>query len=216
LQREVEQLQKGIIGRKLGMTQVFDEQGIVIPVTVVEAGPCVVVKKRTPEKDGYTALQVGFMPARERSLTKPVKGQFAGAKLTPMRYLRELRLEKTEGYEIGHEIKADVFSEGEYVDVIALTKGHGFSGGIKRWGFHRSAMAHGSKYHRGPGSLQSRMAARVFKGRMMPGRYGHERVTIQNLKVVRVDPERNLILVRGAVPGPRGCLVTIKNAVKAK
>lgn len=216
MQREVEQLQKGIVGRKLGMTQVFDEKGVVIPVTVVEAGPCVVVRKRTPEKDGYTALQVGFMPAREKSMTKPVKGQFAKAKVAPLRYLRELRLEKTDGYEVGNEIKADVFAAGEYVDVTALTKGHGFSGGIKRWGFHRGPMAHGSKYHRGPGSLQSRKAARVFKGRLMPGRYGHERVTIQNLKVVRVEPERNLILVRGAVPGPTGSLVTIKNAVKAK
>ncbi|MGE5484401.1 MAG: 50S ribosomal protein L3 [Ignavibacteriales bacterium] len=209
-------MQKGIVGRKLGMTQVFDEKGVVIPVTVVEAGPCVVVRKRTPEKDGYTALQVGFMPAREKSMTKPVKGQFAKAKVAPLRYLRELRLEKTDGYEVGNEIKADVFAAGEYVDVTALTKGHGFSGGIKRWGFHRGPMAHGSKYHRGPGSLQSRKAARVFKGRLMPGRYGHERVTIQNLKVVRVEPERNLILVRGAVPGPTGSLVTIKNAVKAK
>ncbi|MCR4398472.1 MAG: 50S ribosomal protein L3 [Firmicutes bacterium] len=209
-------MRKGIIGRKLGMTQVFDEHGVVIPVTVIEAGPCVVIQKKTPETDGYAAIQVGFQPVGERALSRPLKGHFAAAKVTPMRFLRELRLDSVDGFEPGQEIRADVFSAGEYVDVTGTTKGHGFSGGVKRWGFHRGPMAHGSKYHRGPGSLQSRKAARVFKGRLMPGRYGGERVTIQNLKVVRVDAERNLILIRGAVPGADGSLVTIKDAVKAR
>ncbi|NPV71773.1 MAG: 50S ribosomal protein L3 [Firmicutes bacterium] len=208
-------MRKGIIGRKLGMTQVFDDKGVLIPVTVVEAGPCVIVQKKTVESDGYQALQVGFGPAREKSLRKPVKGHFAKARVPLARRLRELRLDKVDGYEVGSEIKADIFSAGELVDVIGLTKGRGFAGGVKRWGFHRGPMAHGSKYHRGPGSLQSRKAARVFKGRLMPGRYGQERVTIQNLRVVKIDPDRNLMLIRGAIPGANGSLVTIKNAVKA-
>lgn len=209
-------MQKGIIGRKLGMTQVFDEQGRLVPVTVIEAGPNVVIQKKTPETDGYNALQVGFVPAKERKVTKPLKGHFNKAKVKPFRYIRELRLDKIDGYEVGQEIKADVFSSGELVDVTGITKGHGFAGGVKRWGFHRGPMAHGSKYHRGPGSLQSRDAARVFKGRLMPGHYGVERVTIQNLRVIKVDPDRNLMLIRGAVPGAVGSLVTIKNAVKAR
>ena len=207
-------MKKGIIGRKLGMSQVFDDNGLLVPVTVVEAGPCVIVQKKTVESDGYQALQVGFALVREKSVNKPERGHFA-RKVPPVRYLRELRLDAVDGYEVGGEIRVDIFSPGELVDVTGITKGHGFSGGIKRWGFRRGPMAHGSKYHRGPCSLQTRKAARVFKGRLMPGRYGHERVTIQNLKVVRVDPDRNLILIRGAIPGANGSLVTIKNAVKA-
>lgn len=207
-------MQKGILGRKLGMTELFDEQGRAIPLTVIEAGPCVVVQKKTTKTDGYNALQVGFGEVKERSLNKPLKGHFARANVKPRRFLRELRLDNVEGYEVGQEIKVDIFAPGDRVDVTGITKGKGFAGGVKRWGFGRGPMAHGSKYHRGPGSLQSRDAARVFKGRRMPGHLGHERVTIQNLKVFRVDPEKNLLLVKGAVPGPRGSLVLIKDTVK--
>jgi len=207
-------MQKGILGRKLGMTELFDEQGRAIPLTVIEAGPCVVVQKKTTKTDGYNALQVGFGEVKERSLNKPLKGHFARANVKPRRFLRELRLDNVEGYEVGQEIKVDIFAPGDRVDVTGITKGKGFAGGVKRWGFGRGPMAHGSKYHRSPGSLQSRDAARVFKGRRMPGHLGHERVTIQNLKVFRVDPEKNLLLVKGAVPGPRGSLVLIKDTVK--
>ncbi|MCL4424443.1 MAG: 50S ribosomal protein L3 [Firmicutes bacterium] len=208
-------MQKGILGKKLGMTELFDEQGRAIPLTVIEAGPCVVVQKKTVQTDGYNALQVGFGEVKERNLNKPAKGHFSRVNVKPRRYLRELRLDQVEDYRVGQEIKADIFAAGDRVDVIGITKGKGFAGGVKRWGFGRGPMAHGSKYHRGPGSLQSRDAARVFKGRRMPGHLGQERVTVQNLKVFGVDPERNLLLVKGAVPGARGSLVVIKNTVKA-
>lgn len=208
-------MQKGILGKKLGMTELFDEQGRAIPLTVIEAGPCVVVQKKTVQTDGYNALQVGFGEVKERNLNKPAKGHFSRVNVKPRRYLRELRLDQVEDYSVGQEIKADIFAAGDRVDVIGITKGKGFAGGVKRWGFGRGPMAHGSKYHRGPGSLQSRDAARVFKGRRMPGHLGQERVTVQNLKVFGVDPERNLLLVKGAVPGARGSLVVIKNTVKA-
>lgn len=209
-------MKKGILGKKLGMTQIFDEVGRVIPVTVIEAGPCIVTRKKTLETDGYNAIQVGFDTIKERHVSKPVKGQFNKVNIKPLRYVRELRLDDVTGFEVGQELRADVFTSGEYVDVTGTSRGKGFAGGIKRWNFKRGPMTHGSKYHRGPGSLQSRDASRVFKGRRMPGRLGGERVTVQGLKVVRVDPERNLILIKGAVPGAKGALVTIKNTVKAR
>lgn len=208
-------MEKAILGKKVGMTQVFDETGRVIPVTVIEAGPCVVVAKKTVENDGYEAIQVGFEETEMKKVNKPQAGHFKKAGTGPFRHLRELRLEKTDSYGIGQQLKADVFAEGELVDVTAVSRGKGFAGAIKRHGQGRGPMSHGSHYHRGPGSLGSIDPARVFKGQTLPGRMGGEQVTVQKLKVVKVDPERNLILVRGAVPGPRGGLVTIKNSVKA-
>lgn len=206
---------KGILGRKLGMTQVFDEEGKVIPVTVIEAGPCLVVQKKTVATDGYDAVQLGFLARKEKRTSKPLKGHFAKANLKPLRYLRELRLANVADYQVGQEIKCDIFANGDRVDVTGTSIGKGFAGGIKRWGFHRGPMAHGSKYHRRVGSLQSRDASRVFPGRKMPGHLGAERVTVQNLKVVKVDPEKNLMLIKGAVPGATGALLVIKNSVKA-
>ena len=208
-------MKKAILGKKVGMTQVFTDQGLAVPVTVIEAGPCQVVQKRTVERDGYSAIQVGFGEKREKLFNKPIKGHFNKAGIKPLRFLRELRIEDCEGYQVGQEIKADLFSTGEKVDVVGTSKGRGFAGGIKRHGFHRGPMAHGSKYHRRPGSLGAKGPARVYKGRKLPGHYGAERVTVQNLEVVRVDPDRNLLAIRGAVPGPRGGLVIIRDSVKA-
>ncbi|GFN23047.1 MAG: 50S ribosomal protein L3 [Thermoanaerobacteraceae bacterium] len=207
-------MQKGILGRKLGMTQVFDEAGRVVPATVIQAGPCVVVQKKTVERDGYEALQVGFEPIPESRVNKPLRGHFARAKVKPFRFLRELRLANTAEYQVGQEIRADIFQPGDHVDVTGISKGKGFAGGIKRHGFRRGPMAHGSKYHRRPGSLAAKGPARVFKGRKLPGRTGGERVTVLNLEVIKSDPERNLLLVKGAVPGPRRGLLIIKNSVK--
>lgn len=207
-------MQKGILGRKLGMTQVFDEAGRVVPATVIQAGPCVVVQKKTVERDGYEALQVGFEPIPESRVNKPLRGHFARAKVKPFRFLRELRLANTAEYQVGQEIRADIFQPGDHVDVTGISKGKGFAGGIKRHGFRRGPMAHGSKYHRRPGSLAAKGPARVFKGRKLPGRAGGERVTVLNLEVIKSDPERNLLLVKGAVPGPRRGLLIIKNSVK--
>ena len=209
-------MKKAILGTKVGMTQVFTDAGVAVPVTVIEAGPCVVVQKKSTENDGYNAIQVGFGEKRENLFNKPSKGHFEKAGVKPKRYLREFRLEDISAYEVGQEIKADVFAPGEKVDVVGTTKGHGFSGGIKRHGFHRGPMAHGSKYHRRPGSLAAKGPARVFKGRKLPGHYGVERVTIQNLEVVRVDAERNVLAIKGAIPGPRGGLVIIKDSVKTR
>ncbi len=208
-------MKKGILGKKLGMTQVFDETGRVVPVTVVEAGPCIVVQKKTVDTDGYNAIQVGFGEVKEKHVTRPVKGHFKKFNQPIRRRLRELRLADIAAYNVGDELKADVFAVGELVDVTGTSKGKGFAGGIKRWNFHRGPMSHGSKYHRAPGSLGFRRAARVPKGRRLPGRLGGEKVTIQGLKVVRVDAERNLILIRGAVPGAKGSLVLIRDTVKA-
>lgn len=208
-------MSKAILGTKLGMTQIFDDVGRAIPVTVVEAGPCVVVQKKTTESDGYNAIQVGFGATKEQDLNKPEKGHLAKAQVKPLRYLREFRVEDPNAYQIGQEIKADLFAAGEWVDVSGTSKGKGFAGGIKRHNFHRGPMAHGSKYHRRPGSGAAKGPARIFKGRKMPGRLGGETVTIQKLQVVRVDAERNLLLVKGAIPGPRKSLVTIKSSVKA-
>lgn len=209
-------MKKAIMGKKLGMTQVFTATGEVVPVTVIEAGPCMVVQKKTTANDGYSAVQVGFIDIPDRKLNKPEKGHFQKVGQKAKRYLKELRLESADQFEVGQEIRVEQqFAEGDLVDVSAISRGRGFAGGIKRWGFSRGPMSHGSKYHRGIGSLSSRAAARVFKGRKMPGHLGHDRVTIQNLRVVKVDAGRNLLLVKGAVPGINGALVTVKNAAKA-
>ncbi|KPU26758.1 50S ribosomal protein L3 [Caloranaerobacter sp. TR13] len=207
---------KAILGRKLGMTQVFTEDGVVIPVTVIEAGPVKVVQKKTIEKDGYSAIQVGFSDIKEKKVNKPLKGHFEKAGVEYKRYLREFRVENVDEYEVGQEIKADVFSAGDKVDVIGISKGKGFQGVIKRHNQSRGPETHGSKYHRAVGSLgASSYPSRVFKTKKLPGHMGHERVTVQNLEVVRVDAEKNLILIKGAVPGPKGGLLTIKQSVKA-
>ncbi|MFZ5596988.1 MAG: 50S ribosomal protein L3 [Bacillota bacterium] len=208
-------MKKAILGKKLGMTQVFTDEGLAIPVTVIETGPCYVVQKKTVEKDGYDAIQVGFGTKREKLFNKPEKGLFNKAGVKPLRFLREFRLEDSGQYQVGQEIKADLFDSGEKVDVVGTSKGRGFSGGIKRHGFHRGPMAHGSKYHRRPGSLGAKGPARVYKGRRLPGHYGAARITVQNLEVVKVDAERNILAIKGAVPGPRGGLVIIKDSVKA-
>ncbi|HEY8344123.1 MAG TPA: 50S ribosomal protein L3 [Bacillota bacterium] len=208
---------KGILGKKIGMTQVFNAQGHLVPVTVVETGPCMVVQKKNEEKDGYTSIQLGFMEKRENIVNKPLKGHFAKAGVKPMRYLREIRLtpEESENYQVGQELKADLFKEGEKVDVIGTSKGKGFAGVIKRHNFHRGPMAHGSMYHRRPGSLGATDPARVFKGRRLPGRMGGERVTVQGLEIVKVDPEKNVLLIKGAVPGRNGALLLVRETVKA-
>lgn len=203
---------KAILGKKIGMTQIFDDEGRLIPVTVIEAGPCTVVDIRTLDKHGYTAVQLGYGFVKEQRLNKPLRGYFKSKGISPLRYLREFRVEPGEEVKIGDQIKVDVFKIGDYVDVTGTSIGKGYAGGIKRWGFKRGPMAHGSKYHRGPGSLASRDAARVFPGRKMPGHLGNERVTIRNLRVVGVDPDKNLLLVHGGVPGTRGSLLMIKEA----
>lgn len=207
---------KAILGTKVGMTQVFDESGKAVPVTVIQAGPCVVIQKKTVENDGYNAIQVGFGDIKEQGVNKPDKGQFSKAQVKPLRYLKEFRVENADAYNIGQEIKIeDVFAPGEMVDVSGISKGKGFAGGIKRHNFSRGPMAHGSKYHRRPGSAGAKGPARIYKGRKMPGRLGREQVTVQKLMVVRVDSGKNLLLIRGAVPGPRKSLITIKGSVKA-
>lgn len=203
---------KAILGKKLGMTQIFDNEGKLVPVTVIEAGPCTVVEKRTLDKDGYLAVQLGFGFVKESKLTKPLRGYFKKKGIAPLKYLREFRITPEEKINVGDVVKVDVFQAGDLVDVTGTSIGKGFAGGIKRWNFKRGPMAHGSKYHRGPGSLQSRNAARVFPGRKLPGHLGNERVTVKHLRVVQVDPEKNLLLVHGAVPGTRGSLVMVKAA----
>lgn len=209
-------MKKSIVGRKIGMTQIFDEQGKVIPVTVIEAGPNVVIQKKTIETDGYNALKVGFGEVREKLLSKPVKGQFAKADVKLRRFIRELRLDDISGFEVGSEIKADVFKVGDKVDVTGTSKGKGYQGVIKRWNANRGPMSHGSKYHRSVGSMgASSFPSRTFKNKHMPGHMGNEKSTMLNLEVVKVDAERNLILVKGAVPGPKKGLVIIRDSVKA-
>ncbi len=210
-------MKKGILGKKIGMTQIFAEDGRLIPVTVVEAGPCSVVQKKTVENDGYSAVQLGFGDKKEKNVNKPMKGHFAKAGVAPKRYLRELKLDNAEELNVGDEIKVDMFEAGDVLDVTGTSKGHGYAGTVKRWGTHRGPMSHGSHYHRGPGSLGACSSpSRVYKGKKLPGHYGVDKVTIQNLDLVKVDTERNLLLVRGSVPGPKGGLLIIKNAVKAK
>ena len=209
-------MKKAILTTKVGMTQVFSEDGVLTPVTVLQAGPCVVTQVKTVENDGYSAVQVGFGDIREKLVNKPKKGHFAKAGVTAKRFLKEFRLEDAESYTLGQEIKADVFAAGDKVDATAKSKGKGFQGEIKRHGQSRGPMAHGSKYHRHAGSNGSATTpGRVFKGKHMPGHMGAVRVTVQNLEVVSVDAEKNLILVKGAVPGPKKSLVMLKESVKA-
>ena len=206
---------KGILGTKLGMTQIFTEQGAVVPVTVVQVGPVVVTQVKNVENDGYNAIQVGFGEVKEKSLNKPKMGHLAKADVLK-KHLREFRVDSVEGYTIGQEIKADIFSAGEKIDVTGISKGKGFQGPIKRHGQSRGPETHGSRYHRRPGSMgAASFPGRVFKGKKLAGHMGSEKVTIQNLDVVRVDAENNLILVKGAIPGAKGSLITIKQAVKA-
>lgn len=207
-------MQKGILGKKLGMTQIFAADGKIIPVTVVEAGPNVVVQKKTVATDGYNAVQVGFDTLKEKAVNKPAKGHFAKANVKATRYLREFRFDNIDAFNVGDELKADIFSEGELVDVSGISRGKGFAGGIKRWNFHRGPEAHGSKYHRAPGSLGKRSWARVPKGRKLPGHLGAEKVTVQGLRIVKIDGERNLLLIKGAIPGAKGSMVTIRETVK--
>ena len=210
-------MKKGILGKKLGMTQIFAEDGTLIPVTVVEAGPCSVVQKKTVETDGYSAVQLGFGEKKEKNVNKPMKGHFAKAGVAVKRYLKEFKLDNADEMNVGDEIKVDIFEAGEMLDVTGTSKGHGYAGTVKRWGSHRGPMSHGSHYHRGPGSLGACSSpSRVYKGKKLPGHYGVDKVTIQNLDLVKVDVERNLLLIKGSVPGPKGGLLVIKNAVKAK
>ncbi len=209
-------MKKAILGIKIGMTQIYDDDGVLIPVTVIQAGPCVVTQVKTEENDGYKAVQVGFVDRKEKLVSKPVQGQFDKAGVSYKRYVREFRFENSEDYNVKDEIRADIFSAGDRVDATAVSKGKGFQGAIRRYGQHRGPMAHGSKFHRHQGSNGSATSpGRVFKGKGMPGHMGHKKVTVQNLTIVRVDQDENLILVKGAVPGPRKSLVTLKETVKA-
>ena len=210
-------MKKGLIGKKVGMTQIFDEKGNVIPVTVVEAGPNVVTQKKTMENDGYEAVQVGFGDVKVTRVNKPMKGHFDKADVAPKKVLKEFRLEDISALNVGDILKADTFAEGDIVDVKGTSKGHGTAGAIKRWNFSRLRMTHGTgPNHRHQGSLGACSSpSRVFKGRKMAGHYGHEKVTVQNLKVVKVDAENNLIAIKGAIPGPKGGIVVIADAVKA-
>ncbi len=207
-------MKKAILGKKLGMTQIFDEKGRVIPVTVIEAGPCTVVQVKTKDADGYEAIKLGFGDVKESKLTKPKMGEFKKANISPKKHLREFRLEEI-AYNVGDELKADIFSAGEKVDITGTSKGKGFQGVIKRHGQHRGPMGHGSMYHRRPGSMGSTSTpGRVFKGKKLPGHMGMETVTIQNLEVIRVDLDKNVILVKGSVPGNKGALLKIRDSVK--
>mgnify|MGYP001455684054 FL=1 len=210
-------MQKGIIGKKIGMTQIFDETGKVIPVTVLEAGPCVVSQKKTVENDGYAAIQVGFGDLKAHRVNKPMKGHFAKGNVAPKRTLREFRLENTDAYNVGDLIKADIFAVGDKVDVTGTSKGKGYAGAIKRWGLHRLKETHGTgpvARHAGSNGPISD-PSRVFKGKRLPGHMGAEQVTVQNLMVAKIDAENNLIAVKGAVPGPNGGIVVIRDSVKA-
>ena len=209
-------MKKAILATKVGMTQIFNEDGVLTPVTVLQAGPCVVTQIKTVENDGYSAVQVGFVDKRENLVNKPMKGQFDKAGVSCKRFVREFKFENAEEYAVAQEIKADIFAAGDKIDATAISKGKGFQGAIKRFGQHRGPMAHGSKFHRHQGSNGACSdPSKVFKGKGMPGHMGNKRVTVQNLEVVRVDAENNLILVKGAVPGPKKSLVTVKETVKS-
>ncbi len=209
-------MKKAILATKIGMTQIFSEDGVLIPVTVLQAGPCVVTQIKTVDNDGYSAVQVGYTDKRESLVNKPQKGHFEKAGVSCKRFLREFKFENASEYEMGQEIKADIFAEGDHIDVTAISKGKGFQGAIKRHGQSRGPMTHGSKYHRHAGSNGAASdPSKVFKGKKMPGQMGNKQVTVQNLEVIRVDVENNLLLVKGAVPGPRKSLVTVKETVKA-
>ncbi len=210
-------MQKGIIGKKIGMTQIFDEKGNVVPVTVLEAGPCMIAQKKTVENDGYAAVQMGYGDMKAHRVTKPMKGHFSKADIAPKKTLREFRLENIDAYNVGDLVKADVFAAGEKVDVTAVSKGKGYAGVIKRWNHHRLKETHGTgpvARHAGSNGANSD-PSRVFKGKKLPGHLGAEQVTVQNLTVVKVDAENNLIAVKGAVPGPKGGIVVIRDSVKA-
>ncbi|MDO5061696.1 MAG: 50S ribosomal protein L3 [Peptostreptococcaceae bacterium] len=206
---------KGILGKKLGMTQIFTDTGVIVPVTVVEAGPMVVTQLKSVEKDGYKAVQVGFGDIKEKLLNKPQKGHFAKAGVGLKRFVREFRTENVEDFALAQEINVSIFAEGDKVDVTGTSKGKGFQGPIKRHNQHRGPMSHGSRYHRGPGSMGAASdPSRVYKGKKLAGHMGAERVTIQNLEIVKVDTENNLLLIKGAIPGPKKGLVVVKKAIK--
>ena len=209
-------MKKGIIGKKIGMTQIFDEKGNVIPVTVIEAGPCVVAQKKTIENDGYDAVQLGFQDAKEKHLTKAEKGHYEKAGVALKRHLKEFRLDDCSAINVGDVITADTFAAGDKVDVTGMTKGRGFTGCVKRWNNHILRMTHGTgPIHRQPGSMGVIDPARIFKNKKMPGQYGNEQVTVLNLKVVKIDSERNLIAVKGAIPGAKDGIVFIRDSIKA-
>ena len=209
-------MKKAILATKVGMTQIFNEDGVLIPVTVLQAGPCVVTQVKTEENDGYSAVQVGYADKRENLVNKPMKGHFEKAGVSCKRFVQEFKLDNAAEYELGQEIKVDVFEAGDHIDATAISKGKGYQGAIKRHGQSRGPMAHGSKYHRHAGSNGAASdPSKVFKGKKMPGQMGNKQITIQNLEVVRVDAENNLLLVKGAVPGPKKSLVTIKETVKS-
>ena len=210
-------MKKGIIGKKLGMTQIFDEKGNVIPVTLIEAGPCVVAQKKTVETDGYAAIQLAYEDTKEKHLTKAEMGHFKKAGISPKKHLKEFRLDDCSAYEAGTVVTVDTFAAGEKVDITGMTKGHGYTGVIKRWNCHKLRMTHGvGPVHRQPGSMGANSSpSRIFKNKKMAGQYGNEQVTIQNLKVVKIDSENNLIAVKGAVPGAKNGIVFVRNSVKA-
>lgn len=209
-------MKKAIIGKKLGMTQIFDENNKVVPVTVIEAGPCVVTQKKTVEKDGYEAVQVGYGVIKEKLVNKPLKGHFNKAGVESKRLLKEFKLENSNDYQVGQELKADIFVAGDKVDVSGVSKGKGFQGTIKRWNGHRGPMTHGSKFHRSVGSMgASSDPSRTFKNKKMPGHMGNRNTTVLNLEVVKIMPEKNIILIKGGVPGPNKGFVVIRNTVKA-
>lgn len=209
-------MKKGILATKVGMTQIFNENGVLTPVTVLQAGPCVVTQVKTVENDGYSAVQVGYVDKREKLVSKPIKGHFDKAGVSYKRYVREFKLANAAQYSVKDEIKAEIFAAGDKIDATAISKGKGFQGAIKRHGQSRGPMAHGSKFHRHAGSNGAASdPSKVFKGKKMPGQMGNKKVTIQNLEIVKVDAENNLILVKGAIPGPKKSLVTIKETVKA-
>ena len=212
-------MKKAIVGKKIGMTQIFTDDGRLVPVTVVEAGPCKVVQKKSVESDGYESVQVGFEEYPEvrakKLVTKPLTGHFKKAGVAPTRHLREFRLDNAAELEVGNDLTVTQFEAGEKIDVSGVTRGRGFTGAIYRWNQHTGPMTHGSKYHRGVGSMSANSdPSRVFKNKHMPGHYGVERVTVQNLEIVKIDPERNLLLIKGAVPGPNGGLLLVRNAIK--
>jgi large subunit ribosomal protein L3 len=214
---EESKMKKAIIGKKLGMTQIFAENGAVVPVTVIEAGPCVVVQKKTTETDGYNAIQVGYEDVSEKHVNKPAKGHFAKAGVTAKKHLKEFRLDDADKYEVGAVIAVDTFAAGEKVDVTGITKGHGYSGAVKRWGHHMLQATHGvGPIHRQVGSMGANSTpSRVFKNKKMAGQYGNEKLTVLNLEVIKIDAEKNLIAIKGAIPGARGGIVVIRDSVKA-
>ena len=209
-------MKKAILATKVGMTQIFNEDGVLTPVTVLQAGPCVVTQVKNEDNDGYKAVQVGFVDKREKLINKPMKGHFDKAGVSYKRYVREFKFENAEEYAVAQEIKADIFTAGDKIDATAISKGKGFQGAIKKHGQHRGPMAHGSKFHRHQGSNGACSdPSKVFKGKGMPGHMGHKQITVQNLEIVKVDVENNLLLVKGAVPGPKKALVTVKETVKS-